>query len=151
MDGAVIDDLEQPGMLRGVEWAREDHGFPDLVDPGVAPRLAVGAVPGMDLPVAQAHRHALEWPALALGAEPCRHGRAGAQAGQQEVVGAGARAQTAYGFRLVREQRVTADRDPLLKAAAPGLLDEHRSFLARSLSSGGYLGRLRPGHGANIA
>src|SRR5919206_3293191 len=55
MDGAVIDDLEQPGVLRGVERAPEDHAFPDLVDPGVAPRLAVGAVPGMDLPVAQAH------------------------------------------------------------------------------------------------
>ena len=91
----------------------------DLVDPGVALGLAVGAVArrgswrGAARPRTRSQR-----PALALGVEAHGHRRAGAQRRQQQVVGTEARPHAADALRLVGDQACAAGRDPLLEPPA---------------------------------
>ena len=68
--------------------------------------------------VAELDRDALERQRLALGIEPKRHRRAGAQSGEHEIVRTRTAVEAADIGRLVRQEAMPPDRDLLLKAAA---------------------------------
>ena len=72
--------------LAVIECAGKLDDSRDLIELALF-RLAVLAVLGVDLIVAQAHRHPLERQAFALGIHPDRHRGTGAEAGKQVVIG----------------------------------------------------------------
>ena len=100
MNRAAFGNIQQPGALVLGELTLELQLAVDpvqLADPG----FAVGAVAGVDAPMAQPHRELAQRPALAVGVHAYRDGGAGAKPGEQQVVGGGAAVGAAQGARLV--------------------------------------------------
>src|SRR5262245_59923959 len=129
---AFVGDFHQPLALRRIEIAGERDGALDAVDHPLL-GLAVRAILGVDLGVAQLDRHLIERQRLALGVETKRHRGAGPQAREEEVVGTRAAVETTHVARLVGEEPMRADRDLLLKAPLPGLAYDHVAGLRRRL------------------
>ena len=77
----------------------------------------------------QPHRHALERHLLVIGIKPQRHRRAGAEPGQQEIVGPGAGIEPAELHRLVGQQPVRPAHDLLLEFSAAGFAHQHDAGL----------------------
>ena len=87
----------------GVEVAPQRDGALDAVDHSFL-GLAGLAIGGMDSAVAELDGDALERQRLALGVEPKRHRRAGAQSGEHEIVRTRAAVEAADSGRLVRQE-----------------------------------------------
>ena len=78
--------------------------------------LALGAVEGVDLRVAEPHPDPLQGDALAIRVEPQRHRGAGAEGAEQQLVGIRAGLGAAHALRLVHEQGVVVGHDLLQEA-----------------------------------
>ena len=110
MNRAALSDVQQRGALLVGQLAVELQFALDAVHPAGF-RFTVGAVLGVDAPVAQSH---------------C-DGGARAQCGQQQVVWAGAGTSAADLGGLVGEQFVAADGDALTVRTRIGLGDDHHA------------------------
>src|SRR5262249_25571496 len=86
MDRTFVRDLQKPPALLRIEGAVERDGALDAIDlPFLGPAtLTTG---GVDSPVAKLDCPPLERQRLALGIESKRHGRAGSEPRQHQVVG----------------------------------------------------------------
>src|SRR5712692_937144 len=109
---AAVGDLEQPLPLLGAERAGQADLPLDAIEHALL-RLALRAVLGVDLRLLQPHRDPLERPLLAPRVHGDRHGGAGPQRGQQQVIGRGARVRPARLHRLIRDETMTARLDLL--------------------------------------
>ena len=89
MHGAAVCDLHEPGALTFVQRAAELDLAVDDVQPAVGIVLAVLAVLGVDAPVLEADSRLVQGPLLAARVHLEGHGRACAEAGDEEVVGGG--------------------------------------------------------------
>src|SRR5208282_547904 len=80
---------------------------------------AFGAIGGVNPAVAKPDLHLRQRQLLAVGVEPQRHRRAGAERRQQEIVRTWTAVESADVHRLVRYKTVGAGNDLLLELAAP--------------------------------
>ena len=85
----------------------------------------------MNLLVAQRHGHALQRNLFQIGIQADRHGRARAEARQQQVVRRGPAIETSRRGWLIGDQPMRPDRDRLLELAGTGLL--HDDGVARTV------------------
>src|SRR5262249_18957539 len=115
VDRTLVGDLEEPRTLAIIESAGERDGPIDAVEHPFF-GLAALAIGGVDLGVVEPHRDFVERQCLALGVEPQRHRRAGAERREQQVVGTRSAVETARLDRLIGEQAVRTDADLLLEA-----------------------------------
>ena len=125
MNRAAFGDVQKPGALLVGELTVELHlalNVVQLSDPGFATR----AVHGVDAPMAQPYRDVAQRPAPALGVHANRNGGAGAEAGQEQVIGRGAAVGTADSDWLVGDQLMAADGDALAVGARIGLGHDYR-------------------------
>src|SRR5579871_421539 len=125
MHRALVRDLDEPGPLRVVERPLEVDGAMEAVRRGLSG----------DFLVADNHPYALERPTLLLRVEARRHRRTGAEAGGEQLVGAGTRTEPADIERLVGEEPRAAHTDLDLEGARACLLDMH--VAARIVGGGG--------------
>src|SRR5665213_1303017 len=102
VDGTLVRDLEEPRPLLLRQRSLELDVAIDAIEHPVLV-LAVFAIRGVDLRVAQPHSDTLERPLLASGVERHCHRRARAEGGDQEVVGARPRVGPSRCHRFVRE------------------------------------------------
>ena len=118
MHRALVGDFEKPLARLPIKLAVEAD---DAIDPIEHPVLGfvIGAVGGIDSAVAEPHPRAFERQLLAVGVQPQRHRRAGAECSEQQIVGPGAAAEPARGDRLVGQEAMPAGGDFLLKRAVP--------------------------------
>ncbi len=125
MNWAAFGNVQKPGALHLGELTVELYlalNVVQLSDPGFATR----AVCGVDVPMAQPHRDVAQRPALALGVHANRDGGAGAEAGQEQVIGCGAAVGTADSGWLVGDHLMAASGDALAVRARIGLGHDHR-------------------------
>src|SRR6516165_9214330 len=85
MHRTLVGDFEQPPPLLRIKRAAQYDGPLDAVDHAFL-GLAIFAIGGVNSGMTELDRHPLERQRLALGIEPKRHGRAGSQAREHEVV-----------------------------------------------------------------
>src|SRR5215831_7516278 len=78
-------------------------------------------------------RHPLERQRLALGVEPKRHGRAGSQPREHEIVGTRAAVEPPDVDRFVSQEAMRANRDRLLEAALMGFANDDGVGIVRRL------------------
>lgn len=104
MNRAAFGYVQKPGALVVGELTLELNLALNVVQLA-GPRFAVGAVLGVNAPMAQPDRGLTQPPALAVGVHAYRDGGAGAKTGQEQVVGGGATVGAADGGRLIGGQR----------------------------------------------
>src|SRR4029453_15967174 len=126
VDGTAVSDLEQPLALRGVERTFQ-HDLPIYLIDLALLGLAVGAVLGVDLVVLQPDPDLLQWPVLLAGIHAQGHGRAGAEAGGQRVVGAGPGIGAAAGGRVVGPQHMRSNAHGLGEWPDIAVFDDHHA------------------------
>ena len=132
MDRTFIGDLQKPPALLRIERAGQCDGALDAVDhPFLG--LAILAIGGVDAPMAKLDRHPLERQRLALGIESKRHGGAGSEPREHQVVGTRTAVEAADVDRLVGQEAMRANRDRLLEAALTGFANDDRVGIVRRL------------------
>ncbi len=118
MHGTHVRDLQETLTLRGIEGAfKLDHAL-DAIELSML-GLAVRAIRGVDLGMAQADADALQRPGFAISIEPERHRRAGTERHQQEFVRPGPTVVAARGHRLVGREPMSAIEQMLGELAVP--------------------------------
>src|SRR5690606_39230933 len=112
MHRAFVRDLEEAGELLVAQLSLElEIPFDAIQLTGL--RFTLRAVDRVNFRVPQPDRHCFERPPLASSVERHGHRRAGAEGGEQEVVGGRSRLGSAELHGLVGDQAVTADGDLL--------------------------------------
>jgi hypothetical protein len=101
----------------------------DLSDPPDG-GFTVGAVLGVNPGMAKGHAYMLEGPTLAVGIHPHRHGGAGTEACQQQIIGSRSRI-VADRTWLVGGQPVLSGDDLLRVGAGARLRDDHGALGGR--------------------
>src|SRR5262249_7075394 len=114
-----VGDFHEPLALSRIKIAGERDGALDTVDHALL-GLAVRAILGVDLAVAEVDHHPIERQRLALGVETKRHRGAGPETREEKIVGTRAAVETTHVARLVGEEPMRADGNLLLKAPLPG-------------------------------
>ena len=135
MDRALVGDFHQFRALFGVELAFDRYHALDLVehpDPG----FAFGAILRVNLAMVERHRHAIQRQRLAVGIHAHGHRGAGAEPGEQVVIGSGSAVVAAGGNGFVGHQAMWPDRNHLLEFAVAGFPHHH---LARFVNWSGRL------------
>jgi hypothetical protein len=112
MNRAAFGNSQEPGTLLVAQIAVERELALNMVQQA-GEGFASRAVCGVHAFVTQPHRGVPQSPAFALGVHSDRHGGAGAERGQQQIVGTGAAVGAAEGGRLVGGQVMAAGRDAL--------------------------------------
>src|SRR5262249_40354104 len=119
MDRTLVGDSEQSPALLRIERAAQCDGPLDAVNhPFLG--LAIFAIGGVNSGMAELDRHPLERQRLALGIESKRHGRAGSEPREREIVGTRAAVEPPDFDRFVGQEAMRANRDRLLEAALTG-------------------------------
>jgi len=122
---AFVGNLEKPFALLLVEIARQRDGTIDTIEHTFF-GLAVFAIDGMDSGVRKPYRDPIERQRLAFRVKAQCHRRAGAKAGEHEIIGTKTAVKAANFDRLVGNKPVPAYRDFLLEASVPGF--SHNDF-----------------------
>src|SRR5262245_66227538 len=118
MHRTLVGDLHEPPALLGVELAAENDGTLDAVDLAFL-GLAVSAICGVDLGMAELDRHPAERQRLVLGIKPQRHRRAGSQPCQQQIIRTGPASGPPAAARPAGQESIRPDRTLLLEAPLP--------------------------------
>ena len=134
---ALVGDFQKLRPLLGAQLALEGDGAIDVVDLALA-RFTFGAILGVNLLVAQPDLGAQKRNLLEIRIEPYCHRGAGAERGEEKIIGPRPGIEAAVLDRLIGKEPVRAENDFLLKFTAPRLahLDDTRRCVVGRLIVG---------------
>jgi hypothetical protein len=113
---APFGNLKHPGTLFVIQRPGQlNFGF-DLVEHAFG-SFAILTIPGIDVGVTEAYRHAFERPLLAPAVKNDCHRSAGAQRGKEKIIGIRTCAGSTVRLRLIAAKMMGASNDLLRKAA----------------------------------